>query len=214
MNVVLMGPPGVGKGTQAAGLAKRYGMMHISTGNILRAAVHDGTDLGRRVASVLKAGDLVSDDLMVDVIRERLDRDEARYGWLMDGYPRTVPQAETLQGLLEELDQTVHAVVVMAVPDEVVVARLAGRVTCKACGATTSQNALAAGLASACPHCGQHALFVRDDDREETVRQRLAVFWRQTDPVVAVLEKVYPVRRVSGLGSPHEVAERLNGVLG
>ena len=214
MNVVLMGPPGVGKGTQAAGLVKRYGMLHISTGNILRAAVRDGSELGRQVASVLKAGQLVSDDLMVVLIRENLARDEARCGWLMDGFPRTVPQAEALHGLLDEVDQTVHAVVVMAVPDEVVVSRLAGRVTCKACGATTSQNALIAGLDTPCPHCGQRALFVRDDDREETVRERLAVFWRQTDPVVTVLEKLYPVRRVSGLGTPHEVAERLHGVLG
>lgn len=215
MNVVLMGPPGVGKGTQAAQLVDRYEMLHISTGNILRAAVDSESALGRQVASVLKAGQLVSDDLMIELIRDCLERDDAHYGWLMDGFPRTVHQAEALHELLDELEQTVHAVVVMSVPDEVVVARLAGRLTCKACGATTSKQALGENAEQApCPSCGERALFVRDDDLEETVRRRLEVFWRQTEPVVEVLEKLYPVRRVSGLGTPFEVAERLHGVLG
>jgi len=214
VNVVLMGPPGVGKGTQAAKLVDRYQMLHISTGNILRSAVHSDSELGRQVASVLKSGQLVPDDLMVDLIRECLTQEEARLGWLMDGFPRTVNQAEALHVVLEELDQTIHAVVVMSVPDEVVVARLAGRVPCRACGATTSLAALVDGLESPCPVCGRRALFVRDDDREETVRRRLEVYRQQTDPVVAVLERLYPVRRVSGFGTMHEVTERLHGVLG
>jgi len=214
VNLVLMGPPGVGKGTQAAGLAARYQIQHIATGNILRAAVHSGTALGKQVAGVLHAGRLVSDSLMIDLIRDYLTQDEAHPGWLLDGFPRTVHQAESLRELLEELDQTIHAVVVLSVPEHVLVERLAGRLSCKACGATTSHDALPAGADSPCPVCGRNALFVREDDQEATVRRRLEVYRLQTDPVVAVLERYYPVRQVSGLGAPAEVAERLHGVLG
>jgi adenylate kinase len=214
VNVVLMGPPGAGKGTQAARLAARHEMLYIATGNILRAAVHSGTTLGKQVADVLSSGQLVSDELMVGLIRNRLEQDDARRGWLMDGFPRTVAQAEALRQLLDELDQTIHAVVVMEVPHEVLIARLAGRLNCRACGATTSRQSLADGDRSPCPACGERALFVRNDDQEETVRERLEVYQRQTDPVVAVLRRLYPLRQVSGLGTPQEVAERLHGVLG
>ena len=214
MNVVLMGPPGVGKGTQAVKLAERFEMVHIATGNMLRAAVQDGSELGRQVAAVLKAGHLVSDDLMVEMIRHRLSLEDASAGWLMDGFPRTVKQVEALRELLDELDQTIHAVVLMAVPDDVIVGRLAGRLTCQACGATTSQAAVRDGEESACPTCGERKLYVRDDDREDTVRERLEVFRRQTDPVAEVLGRHYPLRKVSGLGTPQEVTERLTGVLG
>lgn len=214
MNVVLIGPPGVGKGTQATGLSQRFEMVHIATGNILRAAVHDQSELGKQVAQVLRSGQLVSDDLMVDLIRKRLAEDDAQQGWLMDGFPRTVAQAEALTGLLEELDQTIHAVIRMSVPDDVIVARLAGRLSCHTCSATTSREQVPEGEGGACPTCGARDLFVRDDDREETIRERLAVFQAQTDPAVALLGRQYPLREVSGVGTTQEVAERLNGVLG
>ncbi len=214
MNVVLMGPPGAGKGTQAAGLAARHDLLYIATGNILRSAVHSGTTLGKQVASVLSAGQLVSDELMVGLIRARLEQDDARCGWLLDGFPRTVRQAEALRELLDELDQTIHVVVVITVPDEEIIGRLAGRLTCRACGATTNRRTLSAGQEAPCPVCGERALFVRNDDREETVRERLQIYRRSTDPVIAVLQRLYPLRQVSGLGTPLDVAERLHGVLG
>jgi len=214
VNVVLIGPPGVGKGTQAAGLSRRFEMVHIATGNILRAAVHDQSAFGKQVAKVLTSGQLVSDDLMVDLIRKRLAEDDAQQGWLMDGFPRTVAQAEALTGLLDDLDQTIHAVIRMSVPDDVIVARLAGRLSCHTCNATTSREQVPEGEGGPCPTCGARDLFVRDDDREETIRERLAVFQAQTDPAVALLGRQYPLREVSGVGTPQEVAERLNGVLG
>ena len=214
MNVVLMGPPGVGKGTQAAKLAARFEMVHIATGNMLRAAVQDGSELGKQVSAVLTMGHLVSDDLMVEMIRHRLTQQDVTAGWLMDGFPRTVKQVEALRELLDELDQTIHAVVLMTVPDDVIVGRLAGRLTCQACGATTSQTAVRDGEKSACPTCGERKLYVRDDDREDTVRKRLEVFRRQTDPVAEVLGRYYPLCKVSGFGTPQEVTERLTGVLG
>jgi len=214
LNVVLIGPPGVGKGTQAVVLAKKFEMEHISTGNMLRAAVHRGNELGKQVEAVLAAGDLVSDDLMVALIREKLVSDEARNGWLLDGFPRTVAQAEALNELLDELEQTIHAVVEMTVPDEVLVGRLTGRLTCRSCGATTHRSKVAEGEQSPCPECGQRELFVREDDTEATVRARLEVYRHSTDPVVEVLGRHYPLRKVSGDGTPEVVAERLCGVLG
>ena len=214
LNVVLIGPPGAGKGTQAVILVEKYEMVHISTGNILRAAIHDGSELGQKVEAVLATGELVSDDLIEDLIREQLTSDEARLGWLMDGFPRTVAQAEVLQELLEDLDQTIHAVVEMTVPDKVLVGRLAGRLTCESCGATTHVSKVTDGADSPCPVCNEKALFVRDDDHEDTIRARLEVYRHSTDPVVEVLGRNYPLRQVSGDGTPQEVSARLCSVVG
>ncbi len=213
MNVVLMGPPGVGKGTQAATLSERFGMVHIATGNILRAAVHDASELGKQVAEVLNAGKLVSDDLMIDLIRKHLAEDGARHGWLMDGFPRTVAQAEALVQTLDDLGQRPDAVIRMTAPDAVIVGRLSGRLSCHTCSATTSRDQVPGGEDGACPYCGAHDLFVRNDDREETVRERLALHRAQTDPAADALGRHYPLREVSGMGTPEEVAERLRGVL-
>ena len=214
LNVVLIGPPGVGKGTQAVMLAEKIGMMHISTGDMLRSAIASGSELGKKVEAVLAAGELVSDDLMVVLIRERLESDEARGGWLLDGFPRTVAQAEALQELLEEIDQTIHAVVEMTIPDEVILKRLTGRLTCRNCGATTHIAKVPEGVDGPCPVCGEKNLYIRDDDREETIRTRLEVYRHSTDPVVEVLGRHYPLRKVSGHGTPEEVSTRLRSVLG
>ncbi len=214
LNVVLIGPPGVGKGTQAVMLAEKLEMLHISTGDMLRAAIRSGSELGKKVEAVLAAGELVSDDLMVNLIRERLESEEARAGWLLDGFPRTVAQAEALQELLDEIDQTIHAVVEMTIPDEVILERLTGRLTCRSCGATTHVSRVPDGLESACPVCREKTLFIRDDDREETIRTRLEVYRHSTDPVVQVLGRHYPLRKVSGHGTPEEVGTRLRDVLG
>lgn len=211
MNVILMGPPGCGKGTQAAAIIHRFGVEHISTGDMLRAAVKSGSPLGRRVEAVLAAGELVSDDLMMELIEERLSRTAS--GWLLDGFPRTVPQAEGLAALLKRLGQKVGAVVSVEVPDEEIVRRLSGRLTCAACGAVTSREALAARGEESCPQCGGRELKVRADDNAETVRNRLAVFRDKTGPAIEALGRHYPVRRVDGLGAPSDITKRLVGAL-
>lgn len=214
MNLVLVGPPGCGKGTQAVHLVNKYGMRHVSTGNMLRDAVKAGTELGRQVEAVMAAGELVTDELIIGLIREFLDSGDAAKGWLMDGFPRTVPQAEALIALLDEAGQAVDAVVEIAVPDNLVVRRLAGRLTCKACSHTTATGAGGLQSGDACPACGKGELYVRDDDSETTVRSRLDVYHRSTAPVIEVLAGRYPLKRVDGTGAPSEVTVRLYGVLG
>ena len=139
MNVIIMGPPGCGKGTQANGIVQNIGVVHISTGDMLRAAVKSGSELGNRVEAVMAAGELVSDDLMMDIIKERLRQPDASDGWLLDGFPRTVAQAEGLAALLEEIGQKIDRVISVAVPDEEILRRLGGRMTCDECGQVTSK---------------------------------------------------------------------------
>ena len=209
MNVVLSGPPGSGKGTQAALFAEANALRHISTGELLRAAVAAGSDLGRRVEGILAGGELVPDDLMMEIIRERLA--SLGGGWLLDGFPRTVAQAAGLAALLDELGQAIDAVIDLEVPDEEIVRRLAGRLTCGDCGRVTARDRL--GPDGGCPQCGGCNLQVRADDREETVRNRLAVFRAKTGPAVAELGRRYPLKRVDGRGDPAAVAQRIAGAL-
>lgn len=213
MNLIIMGPPGGGKGTQAAAIVERYGLVHISTGDMLRAAVKSGSDLGRRVEKILAAGELVSDDLMMDLIRERLRQPDARRGWLLDGFPRTVPQADGLARLLAELDQPATAVISIEVPDEEIVARLSGRLTCPDCGLIARRGQDGAAEGAACPRCGKGPLGQRADDREETVRNRLRVYREKTYPAAEALGSRYRLLRVAGTGRPQDVAGRIEGAL-
>jgi adenylate kinase len=188
-------------------------VVHISTGDMLRAAVKSGSELGRRVEAVMAAGELVSDDLMMDIIKERLQQDDAKGGWLLDGFPRTVAQAEGLVTLLDEIGQDVGAVVSLEVDDQEIIQRLSGRLTCRECGFVTSRQNLDAAEPDRCPQCGARALYQRDDDREETVRNRLEVYRTKTYPAAAVLGKRFRLERVDGVGAPAEVTQRIRGVL-
>jgi len=213
VNVIIMGPPGCGKGTQANGIVALLGVAHISTGDMLRAAVKSGSELGHKVESIMQAGDLVSDELMMEIIRERLQQDDAeRKGWLLDGFPRTVPQAEGLLKLLADIDQPVGAVISLEVPDEEIVRRLSGRLTCRECGATTHRDVVGAETTK-CPSCGVEALYQRDDDSEETVRNRLRVYRTKTYPAAETLGKTYPLQRIEGTGTPEDVSQRIRGGL-
>jgi len=162
---------------------------------------------------VLAAGDLVSDDLMMDLIRDRLQQDDAKSGWLLDGFPRTVPQAEGLVALLQDISQPVGAIVSLEVPDEEIVQRLSSRLTCRECGHTTSRAALAPDAGDKCPQCGLNALYQRDDDKEETIRNRLLVYRTKTYPAAETLGAHYPLKRVDGLGAPAEIGQRITGAL-
>jgi adenylate kinase len=213
MNVIIMGPPGCGKGTQAANIVSELGLTHISTGDMLRAAVKSGSELGQKVKAVLAAGELVSDELMMDLIRDRLQQADAQGGWLLDGFPRTVPQAKGLVQLLEELEKPVGSVVSLEVPDEEIVRRLAGRLTCPDCGFVTNKQDLSPTSGGKCPRCSRGPMVQREDDKEETVRNRLEVYRVKTYPAAASLGQHYPLLRVDGLGTPEAVAQRISRAL-
>ncbi|MFW6088388.1 MAG: adenylate kinase [Gemmatimonadota bacterium] len=208
MRLVLMGPPGAGKGTQGARLAARYGIPRYSTGDILREARHEGTGLGRAAQSYMDAGELVPDDIILGMMREALSSDEAADGFLLDGFPRTVPQAEGLAELLSDLGVELDAVVDLDVPDEEIIRRLSARRVCTDCGRVAPADTEAD---ASCPDCGG-ALRRRPDDAPETVKRRLEVYRDETAPVLDWYEdsdtRVVPVR---GTGSVDDVLERVVG---
>lgn len=221
MNIVIMGPPGVGKGTQSHGIVNTMGVVHISTGDILRMSVRSGTELGKKVYDVMTAGDLVSDELMMELIRDRLSQEDALGGWLLDGFPRTAFQASALIELLEELGQTVDHVLVLDAPAEEIVRRLEGRITCRVCNETMNLTGFGSVKPVFCPFCGcaqdaersKPALYQRADDKEETIRHRLEVFRKKTLPAAWLLEDKYQLSEIDGLGTPEEVARRIRSVL-
>lgn len=223
MNVIIMGPPGVGKGTQSHAIVTSKGTVHISTGDILRMAIRSGSELGLKVQAIMNAGDLVSDELMMDLVRDRLSQADARQGWLLDGFPRTAVQAEAFIELLSELDQKVDAVLVLNAPAEEIIRRLEGRVTCRACNEVMNLKGFGPVSPKFCPFCGsaedpkragKSALYQRADDREETIRHRLEVFRKKTLPAAWALEERYPLFEIDGLGTPEQVAARVAAALG
>ncbi len=212
MRLILLGPPGAGKGTQAKRLIERYGIPQISTGDILRAAVREGTELGRKAKQYMDAGQLVPDEVVIGIIRERLKEADCARGFILDGFPRTVPQAEALKGVLAELGQALDHVVSIEVPDEDLVERLTGRRTCRGCGAMYHVRFSPPKQDGVCDRCGGE-LYQRDDDREDTIRARLKVYHDQTAPLVAFYEGEGLLRRVDGVGSVDEIYGRILGVL-
>lgn len=209
IRVILMGPPGAGKGTQAKRLAARAGAVHLSTGDLLRAQVRAGTPLGREAQSYLDQGQLVPDRVVLGMVERELEGDAGTKGFVLDGFPRTSVQAEGLDELLDRVGQPLDAVLVLEVPADEIVSRLGGRRTCVACGAVYQ----AAGRPERveddrCDACGG-VLTVRPDDRPEVVRERLRVYQEQTAPVVTHYTLQGLVRHVDGVGSVEEVERRL-----
>ncbi len=221
MNIIIMGPPGVGKGTQSHGIVEDKGTVHISTGDILRMAIRSGSELGKKVQDVMNAGDLVPDALMMEVIKERLHHDDAQTGWLLDGFPRTPAQAEGLVQMLEDIGQIIDAVLVLRAPADEIVRRLAGRITCRACNEVMNLVGFGAVTPVFCPFCGKSedkdrgkpALYQRADDTAETIRHRLEVFRKKTLPAAWILEERYKLHEIDGLGTPEEVSQRIASVL-
>lgn len=214
MNLILLGAPGAGKGTQGALLATRQGMARISTGDLLRDAVRRGTPLGQRAKGYMDAGELVPDAVILDLVREVLVSSPAGGGgFIFDGFPRTIPQAEALDRLLGELKQPLDAVIVIDVPDEVLVQRLSGRRTCPSCGAVYNIYFEPPREPGICDNCGG-ALAERADDTAETVRHRLEVYRRQTAPLIAYYRgSATPVRQVNGDLPTAEVEREIARVL-
>jgi adenylate kinase len=192
MNIVLLGAPGSGKGTQAKFIVEEFGIPQISTGDILRASVANNTELGAEAKRYMDAGDLVPDEVVIGLVKDRLEAGDTAEGFILDGFPRTIPQAQALSSALEEIDKRIDVALAVDIDPEVIVSRLTARRTCRACGRITNKDE-----GDICSVCGGE-LYLRDDDNEATVRNRLDVYAQQTAPLIAFYERDGVLRRVDG----------------
>jgi adenylate kinase len=213
IRVVLLGPPGAGKGTQAKLLQDRFGACQISTGDILRKAVSEQTPLGKVAADYIRQGALVPDEVIVNLVGERLKEKDCEQGFILDGFPRTLAQAEGLEAILQNIGSALDHVLSVRVPESAIVERLAGRRTCKNCGALHHVVFNPSKIAGVCDRCGGE-LFQREDDREETVAARLRVYETQTAPLVNHYKERGLLREIDGLGRVEEIRSRIFAALG
>jgi adenylate kinase len=212
LRLVLFGAPGVGKGTQAAAIMRRTGVVHISTGDLLRAAMREGTPLGRRARAVVERGGLVPDDLVGAMMRERLERADARDRFLLDGFPRTTAQADLLDAILAERGQRLDRVINLVVPEAEILDRLTGRRVCARCGATYHARHNRPRVEGTCDACGGE-LRRRPDDSEAAIAERLRQYQAQTAPLIARYREAGVLLTVDGLGTPEEVSGRIEAAL-
>jgi adenylate kinase len=212
LNLVLLGPPGSGKGTQGERLNADLHLPYYATGDILRGAVRDQTALGKSAKEYMERGDLVPDELIVGIIAERIDSEEAREGFILDGFPRTTPQAEALDAKLGELDREVSSVLLISVSDDEVIRRLGGRRTCEAEGHVYHVEFNPPKVEGVCDIDGS-PLIVRDDDKPDVIRKRLSTYHEKTEPLVAYYESKGVLERVDGAREPAEVTADLRGIL-
>ncbi|MDO7842387.1 adenylate kinase [Sphingomonas immobilis] len=213
MNIILLGPPGAGKGTQASRLEAERGMVQLSTGDMLRAAVKAGTPTGVKAKAVMEAGELVSDEIVSGIIGERLDMDDTAKGVIFDGYPRTAAQAEQLDGLLADRGRTLDKVIELEVNEDALVERIVGRFTCASCGAGYHDTFKQPKVADTCDVCGAHEFKRRPDDNEETVRTRMAEYRAKTLPILPIYEARGLVARVDGMADMDEVGKQIAAIL-
>jgi adenylate kinase len=213
MNIILLGPPGAGKGTQAKRIEEKKGLIQLSTGDMLRAAVKAGTEIGKKAKEVMERGELVSDDIVIGIISDRIDEDDCKNGFILDGFPRTVAQAEALDKLLEEKGKTLDVVIEMQVEDEPLVKRITGRFTCGDCGEGYHDEFKQPQKEGVCDKCGGSNFTRRADDNEETVRSRLAAYHEQTAPLVDYYKKTGKLKSIDGMAGIDEVTAQMMDVL-
>ncbi len=212
MNIILLGPPGAGKGTQARRLVAERGMVQLSTGDMLRAARKSGTEMGKRVAEVMDRGDLVTDEIVIGLIEERLRSGQGR-GFIFDGFPRTLAQADALEDLLERLGQKLDCVIEMQVDDDALVARIVGRSTCAQCGEGYNDVGKPIPADGKCTVCGGTEFVRRADDNEESLKQRLMEYYKKTSPLIGYYYAKGKLCPIDGLGDIDTVAAAIKRVL-
>ncbi len=213
MNLILLGPPGAGKGTQATRLEKAYGIAQLSTGEMLRAEVEAGSEIGRKADGIMKAGQLVPDDVIIGIISDRLERDDCRNGFILDGFPRTVPQAEALDVMLTEKGLRLDHVMSIEVDDEAMIRRITGRFSCAKCGAGYHEEFQRPKTEGVCDVCGSTEFTRRADDNADTVRERLVAYHAQTEPIIDHYDKLGLLRRVDGMEPIDKVTDQLKAAI-
>lgn len=213
MKVIMLGAPGAGKGTQAKKIAEKYSIPHISTGDIFRANIKNGTELGKKAKTYMDQGLLVPDELVVDLVVDRLNQDDCANGCVLDGFPRTIPQAEALDEALAAVGQSVDCAINVEVPDENIVNRMSGRRACVSCGATYHIVYAPTKVENVCDTC-QGELILRDDDKPETVKKRLNVYHEQTQPLIDYYTKKNILVEVDGTVDIDEVFAAIVKILG
>ena len=213
MRIIMLGAPGAGKGTQAKKIAEKYGIPHISTGDIFRANIKNGTELGKKAKTYMDQGLLVPDELTVDLVIDRVGQDDCKDGYILDGFPRTIPQAECLDAALEKRGEKVDFAIDVEVPDENIVNRMSGRRACVGCGATYHIKYNPTKVDGVCDACGEK-LVLRDDDKPETVQKRLGVYHDQTQPLIDYYTKSGVLKEVDGTVDMEDVFQAIVEILG
>ena len=213
MKLIMLGAPGAGKGTQAKRLAKKYDIPHISTGDIFRANIKGGTELGKKAKSFMDQGLLVPDELVLELVADRLSQDDAKKGFVLDGFPRTIPQAESLTDTLEKMDSAINFAIDVDVPDDNIVRRMGGRRACVNCGGTYHLEYLKPKVEGVCDTCGNE-LVLRKDDESETVLKRLQIYHEQTQPLIDYYNEQGTLRSVDGTKGIEVIFGEIVGLLG
>ena len=213
MNIILLGPPGAGKGTQAKRIEEAKGLIQLSTGDMLRAAVAAGTEVGKKAKEVMAAGGLVSDELVIGIISDRIDEEDVQGGFILDGFPRTVAQAEALDVLLAEKSKNLDVVIEMQVEDDPLIKRITGRSTCGSCGEGYHDEFKKPAVEGKCDKCGANDFQRRADDNEETVRSRLVAYHDQTAPLVDYYGKTGKLKSIDGMVAIDDVTTAMLDIL-
>lgn len=213
MKIIMLGAPGAGKGTQAKKIAAKFSIPHISTGDIFRANIKNGTELGKKAKTYMDQGLLVPDELVVDLVVDRVNQEDCRDGYVLDGFPRTIPQAEALDKALAELGQKVDYAIDVDVPDENIIRRMGGRRACVTCGATYHLEYAPTEKDGICDTCGG-GLILRDDDKPETVKKRLSVYHEQTQPLIDYYTNADILKTVDGTADIEDVFRAIVEILG
>lgn len=213
MRLILLGAPGAGKGTQAVILAERLTIPHISTGDIFRSNIKKGTELGKKAKEYIDSGALVPDEVTIGIVKDRLQQSDCSKGFILDGFPRTIPQAVSLDEVLHDMDVSIDRVIDIHVPDEAIIRRLSGRRVCTACGATYHLRNRPTRVEGICDNCGA-AVVQREDDKEETIVKRLKTYHDQTEPLIEYYREKGKLLVVDGTKEIHDTTEELLGILG